>query len=206
MYGDHMARRARGPMTASELLTELESDPEWVAAREQQERERHAQVAVWRKAEEPLVRELQEAGYEVETAWDLVNTAEPYPDALPILLEHLGRPYPDRVREGIARALAVRRDARFAWPALVFLYQREPAGTDAKNGLAAALAAISDRSTLPELIELVEDRRHGASRVLLIGGLTRSRQPEARAAVDRLQDDPEVGEEARHRVAARARR
>jgi hypothetical protein len=206
MYRAHMVRKARGPITASELLEELESDPEWVAARERQERERLAQVAVWRKAEQPLVRELQEAGCKVETAWDLVNTAQPYPDVLPVLLEHLGRPYPDRVREGIARALAVRRDARFAWPALVSLYRREPAGTDTKHGLAAALAAISDRSTLPELIELVEDRRHGASRVLLIRGLTRSRQPEARAAVARLQDDPEVGEEARHRVAARAGR
>jgi hypothetical protein len=206
MYRDDMERKARASITAGELLTELEADPERVAAREQQERERQAQVTVWREAERALVRELRQAGYDVETAWDLVNTAEPYPDALPILVEHLSRPYPDRVREGIGRALAVRQDARFAWPALVSLYREEPAGTDAKDGLAVALAAISDRSTLPDLIELVEDRRHGASRVLLIRGLTRSRLPAARAAVERLRDDPEVGEEARHRVAARARR
>src|SRR5699024_8296054 len=118
----------------------------------------------------------------------------------------LKRPYPDRVREGIARSLAVRGDARFAWSELVRLYREEPAGTDTKDGLAVALAAVSDPSTLGELIGLAEDPRHGHSRVLLIRGLTRSRQPRARAAVERLQGDAEVGAEARARVAARRTR
>jgi hypothetical protein len=200
----YMARDLGG-RTASKLVSELQSDPEWAAAQEQRERERRAQLVAWRDAEQPLVDELRQIGYRVDTAWDLVSTAEPYHDALPILLRHLSKPYPDRVREGIARALAVRREARFAWPALVSLYREEPPGTDAKDGLAVALAAISDRATLPELIELAEDRRHGASRVLLIRGLTRSRQSEARTALERLQDDPDTGEEARRRVAARAR-
>jgi hypothetical protein len=143
-----MQGKPRRLINAEELLRELEGDLEWVAAREREERERQARVATWREAEKPLARELRAVGYEVDTAWDLVNTSEPYPDALPILLEHLGKPYPDRVREGIARALAVRGDARFAWPTLVRLYRDEPPGTDAKDGLAVALAAISDRSTL----------------------------------------------------------
>jgi hypothetical protein len=193
----------RGPIRADELQRELEIDPAWVAAREREESERQARMAAWRKAEEPLVQELQRAGYSVESAWDLVNTATPYPDALPVLLRHLDRPYPDRVREGIARALAVRGDAQFAWPRLVELYEREPPGTNAKDGLAVALAAISDRSTLDELIALAENQRHGESRVLLIRGLTRSRQASARAAVERLQSDPDVGLEARGRVSAR---
>ena len=193
-------------MRADELMRELANDPEWVGAQDRRESERNALAAALREAEQPLVQELRRAGYAVDSAWDLVNTSVPYPGALPILLDHLARPYPDRVREGIARALAVRGDARFAWPELVSLYREEPPGTDAKDGLAVALAAISDRSTLTELIQLAQDRSHGSSRVLLIRGLTRSRQPEARAAVEGLQDDPEVGEEARSRVAARARR
>lgn len=198
-----MGGKRRGPLTAAEHLADLQADPEWIAARARDVQEREGRAAAWREAEQPLIHELRAAGYEIETAWDLVNESEPYPKALPILLDHLSKPYPDRVREGIARALAVRGDARFAWPTLVELYRIEPAGTDAKDGLAVALAAVSDRSTLRELIELAEDRRHGESRVLLVSGLTRSRQPEARTAVDRLQDDPDVGTEARRRVAAR---
>ena len=85
----------------------------------------------------------------------------PYPDALPILLKHLALPYPDRVREAIARSLAVRRDARFAWDELVRIYREELAGTDTKAGLAVAIAATADRSTLDELIGLAENPRHG---------------------------------------------
>jgi len=120
----------------------LEAAPEWVAARNARDAEDARRLAEWRAAEAPLVAELRDAGFDVESAWDLVNTAEPYPAALPILLKHLSRPYPDRVREGIARALAVRGDAAFAWDELCQLYDQEPAGTDAKEGIAVALAAI----------------------------------------------------------------
>jgi hypothetical protein len=104
----------------------------------------------------------------------LVNTSTPYPDALPILLEHLQCPYPDRAREGVARALAV-RDAKFACARLVELYCPEPADTNAKDGLAVALAAASDDEVIDELISLARDSAHGASRSLLLRGLKRSR-------------------------------
>lgn len=73
-------------------------------------------------------------------------------------------------------------------------------------GVAVALAAVARRDVLDELVALVEDTEHGSSRVLLIRGLTRSRHPNAWAAVERLQDDPDVGAEARKRVAVRSRR
>ena len=48
-------------------------------------------------------------GVEIDSVWDLVNTAEPYPAALPVLMEHLERDgYPDRVMESLGRALAVK--------------------------------------------------------------------------------------------------
>jgi hypothetical protein len=117
-----------------------------------------------------LIQELRQAGFAVESAWDLVNTSAPYPEALPILLAHLQRPYPDRVREGIARALAV-LDAKFGWEVLTALYRREPAGTGTKDGLAVALAAASYDDVIGDVIELARDERHGASRLLLLSGL-----------------------------------
>jgi hypothetical protein len=99
-----------------------------------------------------------------------------YPDALPILLEHLGRPYPDRVREGIARALAV-RDAKFGWEALTRVYRHEEAGTDAKDGLAAAIAAVADDEVIDQVIGLARDATHGDSRLLLLRALARSKDP-----------------------------
>ena len=189
-------KSSSGPKTAAELMAELQADPEYVAERKQRDDELRRKAAEWRRAEAPLVEELRAAGFEVDSAWDLVNTSTPYLAALPILLEHLGRPYPDRVREGIARALAV-RDARFGWGTLVRLYRDEPAGTDAKDGLAVALAAASDDDVVDELVALAKGSAHGESRVLLLRGLKRLKAPQARASLEELVEDPVLGQEAR---------
>jgi len=195
-------RSRRGPISAEDLLAELEADQVYQAEIKRQDEELARKAAEWRRAEAPLVEELRGAGFEVESAWDLVNTSTPYPAALPILLEHLGRPYPDRVREGIARALAV-RDARFGWETLVRLYRAEPVGSDAQDGLAVALAAASDDDVVDELISLAREPAHGESRILLLRGLKRSRAPQARAALEEFSGDPVLGQEARALLSGR---
>lgn len=177
-------------------MAELDADPAYVAHRERRDVERQRMEEESRRAQAPLIEELRAVGVEVDSAWELVNTSTPYPAALPILLEHLQRPYPDRVREGIARALAV-RGAKFGWERLVRLYREEPAGTDAKDGLAVALAAASDDDVVDEVISLAEDVEHGESRLLLLRRLKRSRSAEARAALERFADDSVLGQEAR---------
>jgi hypothetical protein len=182
-------------VTASELMAKLNADPAFVAKRAQEEDERQKHDSEWRRAEAPLVEQLQRAGFAVESAWDLVNTRAPYPKALPILLEHLSRPYPGPVREGIARALAV-REAKFGWAVLTRLYQDEQ-DKRAKDGLAVALAAVADDELIGEVIGLVRDRRHGPSRLLLLSALERSQDSRARAALMELGTDPELYNEIR---------
>jgi hypothetical protein len=181
------------------------------AINEKRSQERERKAAEWRKAEQPLVDELRAAGFDVESAWELFNRKEPwnkkervkpYPEALLILLNHLERPYPDRVREGIARALAVGRagwvaagiDFRFAWEALVRLYHEEGVGSGTKDGLAVAISLIAQENDelLEEVIALAKDRLHGESRVLLLGALERSSDPRAKAALMELGTDPEL--------------
>jgi hypothetical protein len=172
-------------------------------AQRRKEEELRRKEAEWRRAEAPLTEELRAAGFGVDSAWGLVNTSTPYPEALPILLKHLERPYPDRVREGIARALAV-RDARFGWATLTGLYRQEGAGTDTKDGLAVAIGEVADDEVLDELIALARDSAHGTSRVLMLDALARSDAPQARAALEELAHDPKLTIEAR-RLLRRAR-
>ena len=182
-------------ITAAELMVQLSADPEFVARRARDEEERERRAAEWRRAESALVDELRAAGYSVESAWDLVNTDTPYVSALPILLDHLSRPYPDAVREGIARALAV-PGARFGWDVLVQQYTDEEDGR-AKDGLAVALAAAADEDVIGDVISLARQTKHGPSRLLLLRALERSANPRARAALADLKADPELTKEIR---------
>ena len=188
-----MTSKKKKPLTAAELMGRLNSDPEFVAKRAQQEAERQARAADWRRAETPLVEELRTAGFAVDSAWDFVNTSVPYPEALPILVDHLQRPYPGRVREGIARALAVPQ-SKFAWNVLTRLY-RDEGERDVKDGLAVAISVVADDEVLDEVLALVRDERHGPSRILLLGALERSEDPRARAALMELGTDPEMKKE-----------
>jgi hypothetical protein len=190
-----MTERREGPETAEEFAARLEADPEWVAAREREDAEDAAWEAEYTREEAPVVAALAEVGIHVGSVWDLVNTAEPYPVAYDVLLEHLGRPYRDRIRDSMARALAV-RDARSFWERLRRLYEEEPAGTETKDGLAVALSAVANASVLDEVIELVGERAHGDSRLLMLDVLARSRQARARDALEAAADDPGLETEA----------
>lgn len=59
------------------------------------------------------VADLRAIGWPVSSVWDLVNTRQSYPEAVPVLMAHLDRPYDPRIREGIsARLRCPRREGR----------------------------------------------------------------------------------------------
>ena len=145
------------------------------------------------RAQAPLLAELREGGFAGASVWDLVNTRTPYPKLVPILLKHLKVDYPERVREGIARALAV-PEARSGWRVLVDEYLATPDMTDQgiKWALHLAIAATADASVLDELIKLAVDRRHGQDRLLFVDALARMDDVRADAALAELANDPEL--------------
>ena len=78
----------------------------------------------------PLAAALREAGFEVDSAWDLFSRDDPtdkrkgfpnYSPVIPLLLDHLSRRYHPRNREGIVRALTDRM-AKAAAPILAELW------------------------------------------------------------------------------------
>jgi len=189
-------KRPRGRMTAAEHEAWLKETGQYGAMEERrrlQEEERLKREAEYRLAEAPLVDELRAAGFQVQSAWDLVNTPGSYPKAVPILLAHLPRPYPAAVREGIARALAV-REASCGWDVLTRLY-REEHEVRAKDGLAVAIAAAANHELIGDVIALARDTSQGPSRLLLLGALERSADPRARTALMELGTDPELKKE-----------
>ncbi len=197
--------KALGPgwVKVEDFIEWCEHDPDCLRAKAERER-RQAELD---RAERPLVEDLRAAGFEVSSVGDLVNTSAPYPDAVPILLEHLRRDYPGTIRDCIARALAV-REAQYAWPVLVHEYVALEDGPGVKQGLAVALANTVTEERVDEMLELIHDPRHGESRGLLLLGLqrlSRSRKSRAREALEALATDPVLGPEVQ-RILKRRRR
>jgi hypothetical protein len=111
-------------------------------------------------------------------------------------MEHLERGgYPDRVLEGVARALAVEPAAVY-WGRLYVLYLRAE-GPDATEGLAAALAASATPEHFDDLVALLDETSRGSTRIHFIRPILRVGGDRGRAVVEALRDDPVFGKEAK---------
>jgi hypothetical protein len=184
-----------GGISAAELMAQLAKDQEFQETAAAREAELQARVGLWREAERPIVDDLREVGVDVVSAWDLVNTAEPYPAALPVLMEHLERGgYPDRVLEGVARALAV-QSADVYWRRFRNLYVRATR-RDVTEGLAVALAASATAENLDEMLALIGDESLGSTRIHFVRAILRIGGERGRRAVESLRVDPVLGREA----------
>ena len=197
----------KGPVSAVEFMRALDADPDHRAKKETFDAELAERSRRLSEAARPLLADLSAIGCDVESLWTL-RTLQPYPDGtIQVLLQHLGTPLPDRVREGIARALAV-VEARPAWPELVQAYRNEASAEDTgtREGLAEALMVTASRATADELVEIIQDRRLGPSRILLLRALTRLRLPDRWGLIAQCRQDPDLVVEADHMLAERARR
>ncbi len=149
----------RKSVTAKELMDRLHSDPEWVRQNAEREAKFRAELARLDADEAPLVAELVQAGYDITSVYDLVNARWSYPEAIGILVKHLGRAYDPKIHEGIIRALTV-KEAR-GMPARVLLDELVNGGyakgANMRWVLANALTVTADATLTKDLRVLMED-------------------------------------------------
>lgn len=177
-------------------MARLQNDQEYQRKRQAAEAERQVRAQELRRAEQPIVADLRNAGVEVNSVWDLVNTSEPYPAALPILLEHLERgDYPDRVMESLGRALAVKPSVAF-WDRLKARYLA-PRNAGEEDGAAVALAACATASQLDDLIGFLSLSERGESRIYFIRPILSVGGQRGRVVIESLSSDPTFAKEAR---------
>ncbi len=138
--------------------------------------------------EQPILADLRRVGVEVASTSDVnLHRNDLTPDAIPILLDHLSRPYDPRIRDMIARALGTPA-ARPIWRTLADLYVAEPEG-QVKQGLACTVAETATDDTLDDLLALIADPRNGPDRSLLLWAKFPAR---ALGPLERLADDPDL--------------
>lgn len=189
-------------MSAEELADELESNPEWVRDRDAREAERQERARQLSEAEQPIVADLRAAGVLVDSTWDLVNTSDPYPAALPVLMEHLERGgYPERVMEGLGRALAVKPAVAF-WERLKARWL-DARGQGEEDGVAVALAACAAKEQLEDLVYFLSVEERGESRLFFIRPIVRVGGERGYEVLESLRDDPVLGQAATARLKRR---
>lgn len=153
----------------------------------------HDREAEFRRGEAPVVAELKAAGLRIESMRDLVDIPGSFVTAVPILLAHLPRPYPQAVRVVIALALGD-PETNASWPTLVRLYRAER-DDRVRDALAVALVIAATDDQLDDVMTLAREPQLGASRLRLLSRLEGTADPRARRALMDLRTDPDLGAE-----------
>ena len=180
------------PSKSSDFLEELANDPQYQEMLREKETKRAAFEAELDQDEKSLVRELWDAGVDVQSVWDLVNTNTEYPNAIPILVAHLSKDHHIRTVEGIVRALTVPYAQGIATSSLIELFKRTDPESELKWLLGAAIAETATTESTAEVIRLLEDKKHGRGREYLPLALVHLSNNEATPILKRMLNDPIV--------------
>ncbi|MBI1781170.1 MAG: hypothetical protein HYR66_07335 [Sphingobacteriales bacterium] len=132
--------------------------------------------------EKQLVKEICSVGYKISSVWDLVNTREEYPEAIPVLIKHLQRPYHSRIKEGIVRALGVGQAKGRANSILLDEYDKALKLGDWSLGWAIgnAFFTLIQKEDVEKIIGIVTNKANGRSREMFVMALGRIKKEESK--------------------------
>jgi HEAT repeat protein len=181
-------------VTAEEVVAELQQDPEYLKRIQEKEQRRTERVKKSNLASQPILRELQDAGYCIESLGELGSIGT-YKSAVPILLKWLPLVQDRGIKRSIVSALSVPWAKLAAIAPLLSAFREAPAddpGT--KWAIGNALEVVADDSAFVEISELVCNKQHGSSREMLAVALGNMRNPVAvDLLIDLLNDDDLTG-------------
>lgn len=175
-------------------------------------------IARYIKQERPLLDELASIGIHLQSVWDLNDTDQQYPNAIPILLAHMNGDYSPFSKTGIVEAVCKKWARTLVWEQIVEAYETEsnledrappgeigsPAGP--KSAMANGLVEMATASDMEKMIELIENPQNGSSRILLTTYFSRSRQQRAFDTLARLSNDPDLKVEIAYILKTKLRR
>jgi HEAT repeat protein len=157
------------------------------------EKRRVAARDEYMEAAAPLMAELMSSGYEVGSL-EVLAQSKIYKDAVPILVKWLPDTTNLRVKESIVRALSVPWAKPHAVAALLAEFRCTPdsAKTGLKWTIGNALEVLATDDVFEDIVELVQDKRHGTARQMLVSALGKMKNPRAVDVLVGLLDDDEV--------------
>jgi len=164
----------------------------------------------------PILGELADLGYEVETLDDLRHQGKPWETAIPVLLRWLPKIDDLDLKDSIVRGLSVPWTGNKATAALIEEFKNYAPNRDANPWIGKQLRALSDEEIKAsrassfawavgnalsivdvkgfekQLIELCRNAKYGTARQMLVLGLGRFRNSDAEDAALELLNDEDV--------------
>lgn len=191
--------RQKNAVTAKDFLAELEADFGFEAAEAMRQENRHDEAFKRKREQARLIADLAGAGVHIGQISDFLSVPEVSTHAYDVLQRHLMGAYRPWLLEWIGRSFG-RKDAYHLFEELVILLKSGRLQEAAALGLACAISEIAKPRDLDAIIALVRDESLGKNRIFFVRNLMRSRQPLARAVLQALAQDSEIGEEVRSRL------
>lgn len=142
------------------------------------------------KEHQELTDELLGVGIKIENIFDLVNTREKYPKAIPFLLKHLQKKYSDDIKEGIIRALTIKEAKGVAVPLLIKEYLKTPKEKeDFRWAIGNAVWATITKNEVEAILPIVLDKSNGWSREGFIYALSIVKDDKVKDVLVQVMDD-----------------
>ncbi len=182
-----------------------------------EESNREALIAAFRRAAAPILAELAQIGFQLESLTDLTSRLRSdiprtpegvlqieriedlyrkpidYRAAIPILLKWLPLVDHKEVKWTIVDALSIKWARPIAARPLIEEFRKAPMEeVNFKWSIGSALSVVADESVFDELVELVRDKRHGLAREMLAPALANTKHSRAVEVLIELLDDEEV--------------
>jgi HEAT repeat protein len=157
-------------------------------------REQQARISRADEEDERIVAALRETGIEVSSVYDLVNRSTAA--AIPVLLRFLPQNLEPKIKEGVVRALSIREARSVALRPMLEEFKQRNISDSLRWAIGNAIEVLATEEVLSELVELIQDKRYGRARqmvVLAVGKLKVARENAAALhALIRLLDEEEV--------------
>lgn len=115
--------------------------------------------------QDDIKEKLLEVGVKIDTIYDLVNTKENYPEAIPSLLNLIEQDYSPEIKEGVVRSLAV-KEAKGRANNILFKVYHETLDPDSSLSWAIGntIEVIVQDQDQDQIINILENKLNGRSR------------------------------------------
>lgn len=142
---------------------------------------------------QPILADLRQAGFELNSIADLYNLSYNYRNAIPLLISWLTKVDNPDVKEVLVRALSVKWAKGYEVSRLL-IREFENASTDSSLRWAVgnALSIVSVGEVVEDLIRIVKNTEFGSSREMVVIALGKHKTIASEKALLEVINDPEL--------------